>query len=171
MKTPIIDISAAPFEDYVRQYGKTEGILYGIWYRIARPAMVVMIWVFFSLYVYHSLITVGGTAAQIAELFMYVAVVASMAAALVSWMIVYNFYKWIRMRDREEADELFRTNTPVSMPAWPSPPGCQLLLVRHDDSGAIVSVEPWKQLLPEPSPVYVPDLFPVSSSISASRAA
>ena len=157
MKTPIIDISAAPFEDYVRQYGRTEGILYGIWYRAIRPAMVITMWVLFSLYVHHSLVTVGGTAAQIAELFMYVAVVASMATALVSWMIVYNFYKWIRMRDHEETQHLFRADTPVTMmPAWPVPLGCQLLLVRHDDSGSILSVEPWKQALPHHSVVSNP---------------
>jgi len=143
MKTLIIDVSAGSFRHYVQQYGTTDGILYGCWYRVARPAMVAMVWVLFSLYVYHSLVTVGGTAAEIADLVLYVSVVASMAGGLVSWMIVCGFYNWIRMRDREEAEEPFRVDEPVAGALWQPPPGVQLLWVKHDDSGRILTVAPW----------------------------
>lgn len=73
MKALIIDISASPLREYVHQHGVADGLLYGCWYRIVRPLLVILTWVAFSLYIHHSLVTVGGTAAQIAELLVYTA--------------------------------------------------------------------------------------------------
>jgi len=149
MKTLIIDVSAATFRDYVRLYGTLDGILYGFWYRVVRPAMVTAMWVMFGLYVYHSLVMVGGTAAQLAELIVYVAVVAYMAAALIGWMIVCRFRDWIRMQDRYDADA-----APMERARdlrWRVPPGLRQMQVVHDEHGHIVQIRPWRPADPMPA--------------------
>jgi len=142
MKTLIIDISAASFPDYVRQYGMADGILYGMWYRVVRPALVMLVWLLFCLYIYHSLVMVGGTAAQVGELLMYSFVVAAMAGSLVAWMIVCRFHNWIRMRDREEAGAQAQPPLPGES-AWRLAAGVREVLVHHDERGAIDYVVPW----------------------------
>ncbi|MBU4610188.1 hypothetical protein IMZ29_06450 [Achromobacter sp. GG226] len=153
MRSLIIDASAAPFSDFMRRYGRTDGMLYAVWYRVARPAMVILMWVLFGLYVHHSLVTVGGTAAEIAELIVYVGVVASMAALLVSWMIIGGFHSWIRLRDMAETQALYEGDAPLNVADWPVPEQTQRVLVVHDDLGRIVAVEPWQATDAEPDPV------------------
>lgn len=143
MKTLIIDVSAAPFRDYVRLYGRLDGILCGCWYRIARPAMVATMWLLFGLYVYHSLVMVGGTASELAELIVYVAVVAHMAAALITWMVVCRFHNWIRLHDRSAAG--VAAIEPAQDLRWLVPVGLRQVEVRHDDKGRIAQVSPWPQ--------------------------
>lgn len=143
MRSLIIDASATPLRDYVRRYGTTDGLLYGGWYRVLRPAMVLLMWVLFGLYVHHSLVTVGGTAAELAELIVYVSVVAGMAALLVSWMIIYGFHNWIRQRDLDAAAEPFDVPHVATPIPWQVEPGVRLLRVEHDDAGDIVNVAPW----------------------------
>jgi len=143
MKTLIIDISASSFPDYVRQYGTADGILYGLWYRVVRPALVALIWLLFCLYIYHSLVMVGGTAAQIAELLVYMLVVASMAGSLVAWMIVCRFHNWIRMRDREEIGGEAVAPPPADV-RWRIEAGVREVLVHHDERGVIDYVGPWE---------------------------
>ncbi|GAA5235693.1 hypothetical protein FOZ76_03720 [Verticiella sediminum] len=149
MKGIIIDASAAPLRDYVIRYGRSEGLLYAAWFRLLRPAMVTVMWVLFALYVHHSLVTVGGTAAEVAELVVYVGVVAGMATLLVSWMIICGFHDWIRLRDQAEVEELYRPGpTLASAARLGMPEGAQRLLVRHDESGRIVRVERWTPGVP-----------------------
>lgn len=150
MKALIIDASAAPLREYLVRYGTTEGVIYAAWFRCVRPALVMLMWVLFALYVHHSLVTVGGTAAEIAELAVYVGVVASMAALLVSWMIVCGFHDWIRLRDQAETEELYRASGIDEAPYWPPPEGARRLLVRHDEQGRMMSVEPWPEAEPDP---------------------
>nr|WP_243463819.1 hypothetical protein [Bordetella bronchiseptica] len=104
--------------------------------------LVILTWVAFSLYIHHSLVTVGGTAAQIAELLVYITVVATMAAALTAWMIVCRFHGWIRARDNEEVGVGLDPEYALP-PRWPLPEGANRLLVDHDEAGAIVQVSAW----------------------------
>lgn len=153
MRSLIIDASAAPFSDFMRRYGRTDGLLYAVWYRVARPAMVILMWVLFALYVHHSLVTVGGTAAEIAELIVYVGVVAGMAALLVSWMIICGFHNWIRMRDMAETTALYQGDELRMTAEWPVPEAAKRILVMHDERGRIVAVERWQEADAELAPV------------------
>ncbi|MBN3268967.1 hypothetical protein CUR95_17505 [Bordetella bronchiseptica] len=160
MKALIIDISASPLREYVHQHGVADGLLYGCWYRIVRPLLVILTWVAFSLYIHHSLVTVGGTAAQIAELLVYITVVATMAAALTAWMIVCRFHGWIRARDNEEVGVGLDPEYALP-PRWPLPEGANRLLVDHDEAGAIVQVSAW----------YVPATIEPAAAAAAAPAA
>ncbi|AMG88140.1 hypothetical protein [Bordetella bronchiseptica] len=172
MKALIIDISASPLREYVHQHGVADGLLYGCWYRIVRPLLVILTWVAFSLYIHHSLVTVGGTAAQIAELLVYITVVATMAAALTAWMIVCRFHGWIRARDNEEVGVGLDPEYALP-PRWPLPEGANRLLVDHDEAGAIVQVSAWyvpaaiepvvaAAMAPVVAPAVMPDAAPLS---------
>src|SRR5690606_24334548 len=135
MRSRIIDISAAPIQHFLQHHGKLTGFLYALWFRFLRPVFVLTIWVFFALYIYHSLVTVGGSAAEVASLMGYILVVASIAGALVSWIIVVAFHNWIRARDDEVAaygQPSPETRVDNALPVWRVPEGVRIVVVRHD---------------------------------------
>ncbi len=162
MKHLIIDASAASIRDLLDRHGRTDGLAYATWYRVLRPALITGMWVLFALYIHHSLVTVGGTAAELAELIVYVAVVAGMAALLVSWMIICGFHHWIRQRDFAETEALYAdTGAPRLSPAlWPIGDHLRCVVVTHDDTGRIVDVAPWDEAQVEPVPVIVVEPLP-----------
>jgi hypothetical protein len=146
---PIIDASRYSIRDFESEFSRVRAWRYAFWFRFARPAMVIGMWVLAGLYLRWCVQTAQPGELAFQAFAPGLAVLACVIAAFSAWAMAYSVAEQ-RNRRRAAFD-------PMSSISYAAPAGCGMregrgrrLVAYHDEMGAISHVATVTDSIPAP---------------------
>ena len=147
---PIIDASRYSIRDFESEFSRMRAWRYALWFRIARPTMVIGMWVLAALYLRWCVLTAQPGELTFQTLAPGLAVIAAVMTTFVAWAMVHSAAEH---RNRRAA--AFQWTAPL---AYATPTGFGLteergrrLMAYHDEKGAISHVTTVQDAVDTPS--------------------
>jgi hypothetical protein len=147
---PIIDASRYSIRDFESEFSRMRAWRYALWFRIARPTMVIGMWVLAALYLRWCVLTAQPGELAIQTLAPEIAVIVSVITAFVVWAMVHSAAE--------------HRNSRAAAFHWTAPLACatptrfvlaegsgRRLMAYHDEKGAISHVTTVQDAVDTPS--------------------
>jgi hypothetical protein len=144
--SPVIDLSLRDPRLVIADQGKLRGSLLVLWFRLVRPACVGSMWAAITLYAYRYLLPFDQGDLSWPELISYVAAIATMGAALTTWMIVAHVAHPFTSKSRMQ--RLLRRKAGITVEPEPFAEtasrdwdaDARVLVASHDSRGMIAAL-------------------------------
>jgi hypothetical protein len=143
---PVIDLSLRTPTEIIADKGLKLGLLQVVWFRLIRPATVGSLWAAIGVYTYRYLMPFNEAELPLEQLMSYMAAIATIAAALIAWMIISRVAHPFASRSRMQ--RLLRRTAGLTVEPGPFAAAslkcrgavARIFIASHDANGLIAAL-------------------------------
>lgn len=139
MDLPIIDVSKQTVSQFSSEFSKPKAVRMVAWYRIARPALVLIIWVLAASYIRWCIVHADESELSLDAFMPGIVGMTAIAVAMVAWTIARSLVVGHAEHAPSHADRTDGAISPAA--ASRSPDAGRCMVAYHDDDGNISRVE------------------------------